>query len=267
MSQKGREVELAQKKRLRGGARTQLTRLLGKINPLLGDDGAGQDTKCLKQFNLQIEEYAERLKAIDKDILQLIRAVEDPEDLCAKDMNECQHYQEKANMTLFSLEEILEQRKRLTATFTIRLSPSRPSRRSESRETLDNRKKERARLPRLGPKKFNGKSDEWQEFWDSFDSSFHSNEELSKVDKFSYLKFLKQEPTRAIISGFQLTEENYESAVRLLQERYVKPVAIKRAHIQELENASPVYNERNIVRLCAFYDHVENAWNGGDGSA
>eukprot|EP00112_Aurelia_sp_Birch-Aquarium-sp1_P012754 Seg2686.8 transcript_id=Seg2686.8/GoldUCD/mRNA.D3Y31 product="hypothetical protein" protein_id=Seg2686.8/GoldUCD/D3Y31 len=97
MSQKEREIELAQKKRLRGGVRTQLTRLLGKINPFLDDDdGAGQDTKCLKQFNLQIEEYVQRLKALDTDILQLISAVEDSEDLCAKDMDESEHYQEKA---------------------------------------------------------------------------------------------------------------------------------------------------------------------------
>ena len=254
MSEKEKEVELAQKKRLRGGARTQLTRLLGKVNPLIDADGVGQDTKCLKQFILQIEEYVERLKTLDTDILELISAFDDSEDLCAKDMDESEHYREKANMTVLSLEEILEHRKRPTATMTIRSSPLR---RSESRETLDSGRKTRAKLPKLEPKKFNGKADQWQEFWDSFESSVHGNEELSKVDKFSYLKYLVQEPARAVISGFKLTEENYESAVRLLHERYAKPVAIKRAHIHELENTSPVYNERNIARLRAFYDHIE----------
>ena len=261
MSEKEKEAELAQKKRLRGGARTQLTRLFGKVNPLIDADGVGQDTKYLKQFILQIEEYVERLKTLDTDILELISACDDSEDLCVKDMDESEHYREKANMIVLSLEEILEQRKRPTATMTIRSSPLR---RSESRETLDSGRKTRAKLPKLEPKKFNGKADQWQEFWDSFESSVHGNEELSKVDKFSYLEYLVQEPARAVISGFKLTEENYESAVRLLHERYAKPVAIKRAHIHELENTSPVYNERNIGRLRAFYDHIETHVRGID---
>ena len=147
MSEKEKEAELAQKKRLTGGARTQLTRLLRKVNPLMDADGVGQDKKCLKQFILQIEEYVERLKTLDTDILELISAFDDSEDLCAKDMDESEHYQAKANITVLSLEEILEQRKRPTATMTIRSSPLR---RSESRETLDGGCKMRAKLPKLG---------------------------------------------------------------------------------------------------------------------
>ena len=163
MSEKEKEAELAQKKRLTGGARTQLTRLLRKVNPLMDADGVGQDTKCLKQFILQIEEYVERLKTLDTDILELISAFDDSEDLCAKDMDESEHYQAKANITVLSLEEILEQRKRPTATMTIRSSPLR---RSESRETLDGGCKMRAKLPKLGDVLLTGPYDifTWQDF-------------------------------------------------------------------------------------------------------
>ena len=95
-------------------------------------------------------------RVLDTDILELISAYDDSEDLCAKDMDESEHYRAKANMTVLSLEEILEQRKRPTATMTIRSSPLR---RSESREALDSGRKMRARLPKLEPKKFNGKAD------------------------------------------------------------------------------------------------------------
>ena len=38
-------------------------------------------------------------------------------------------------------------------------------------------------------KKFKGDVSKWQEFWDSFESSIHSNDCLSDVDKFNYLQY------------------------------------------------------------------------------
>ena len=56
---------------------------------------------------------------------------------------------------------------------------------SMSRET---KKTVRAKLPKLEVKKFGGKLQGWQEFWDSFDSTANQNEDLVDVDKFaSYL--------------------------------------------------------------------------------
>ena len=45
----------------------------------------------------------------------------------------------------------------------------------------------RARLPKLEVRKFNGRLQEWQGFWDSFSSAVHENQSLSKVDMFSYI--------------------------------------------------------------------------------
>ena len=42
----------------------------------------------------------------------------------------------------------------------------------------------RAKLPKLEVRHFNTKVDEWQEFWDGYESSIHSNPNLSDVDKF-----------------------------------------------------------------------------------
>ena len=46
-------------------------------------------------------------------------------------------------------------------------------------------KSARVKLPKLEVRKFNRKLHERQEFWDSFQSAFHTNESLSKLDKFS----------------------------------------------------------------------------------
>ena len=73
-------------------------------------------------------------------------------------------------------------------------------RRSESKESVPEslnsndttaslpRNAARIKLPKLEIKKFNGKLQEWSEFWDSFNSAIHSEQGLAKVDKFKYLR-------------------------------------------------------------------------------
>jgi len=98
-------------------------------------------------------------------------------------------------------------------------------------------------LPKVEVWKFNGKLGEWQEFWDSFESSIHLNDGLSNVDKFSYLRNLLLEPARSAIGGFALTSANYQAAVELLKKRYGKKIVVQRALVNELLNARPVFNE------------------------
>ena len=123
--------------------------------------------------------------------------------------------------------------------------------------TRDLSKTARVKLPKLEVRKFVGKLEEWQEFWDSFESAIHLNDSLSKVDKFSYLRGLLVGPARSAIVGFKLTSANYESAVELLKNRYGKKTAIQRAHVNELLNVQPVYNERDAQRLRSLYDFLE----------
>ena len=98
----------------------------------------------------------------------------------------------------------------------------------------------RVKLPRLEVQKFSGELEEWQEFWDSFESAIHSNDSLSKVDKFSYLRGLLLEPARSAIAGFALTSANYEAVVQLLKKRFRKKTAIQRSLVNELLNTRPV---------------------------
>ena len=71
----------------------------------------------------------------------------------------------------------------------------------------------RVKLLRLEVRKFSGKLEEWQEFWDPFESAIHSNDSLSKVDKFSYLRGLLLEPARSAIAGFALGHRNQDCSV------------------------------------------------------
>ena len=105
--------------------------------------------------------------------------------------------------------------------------------------------KARARLSKLEVKKFGGRINEWQEFWDSYQSAIHSNHSLSGVDKFSYLRGVLEGPANASIAGFALTEANYHAAIELLLRRFGKKIAIKRAHISEVLKVQPVCSDRD----------------------
>ena len=113
------------------------------------------------------------------------------------------------------------------------------------------------KLPKLETKKFSGRIEEWQEFWDSFESAIHTNTKLSSVDKFSYLRGLLMGGARTSIAGLALTSANYEAATEILKRRFGKKTAIERTHINDLLKAGPVQNDKNTSGLRKLYDTVE----------
>ena len=115
----------------------------------------------------------------------------------------------------------------------------------------------RARLPKLKTKRFTGKVEEWQEFWDSFESAIHTNLKLSPVDKFSYLRGLLVGAVRTSIAGLALTSANYEAAIDILKPRFGRKIAIDRAHVNDLFKVPSVYHEKDTVGLRRLYDTVE----------
>ena len=111
------------------------------------------------------------------------------------------------------------------------------------------------RLPKLELKKFDGDILKWQEFWDTYESTIHNNPSLEKVDKFKYLKCqLVGRPIDAL-AGLDITNDNYDTAIDMLQERYGKLHIIIEAHYSKLANISPP--TYNTISLRTFYDTTE----------
>ena len=92
----------------------------------------------------------------------------------------------------------------------------------------------KARLPKLELHKFKGNVINWTSFWDSFKSAVHENASLLKIDKFNYLHTLLEGAASRVIQGLPLMEDNYDTAVSMLQERFGNPQAIISVHMDEL---------------------------------
>ena len=253
--------ELLKLKKIRGGHRGYTSKIIGRI------EQADDDEKSLKQIEMQLQEKLEVLGTLDKQILALVTEKElakeetedtEDEDECLKEIEESGGVKEKINMALLTIQEKLTQKEQR---FGMRRSESQISVDSLN-STSSQVRKVRAKLPKLELTKFSGRPQDWQEFWDGFVSAVHGNEELSTVDKFAYLKHYLADSAKKVISGFELTERNYDAALELLQERFAKPSLIRKAHIKDLMNLPVVFSERNVTKMRELYDSIETHFRG-----
>ena len=115
----------------------------------------------------------------------------------------------------------------------------------------------KVRLPKLQLPSFDGNFKDWSAFWDSFDSAINSNQSLTPIERFSYLRASLRGSAVATINGLSLSSANYEAAVALLKERYGDPQKIINAHMDALVNLPIVENARDLKAVRHLYDEVE----------
>ena len=112
-------------------------------------------------------------------------------------------------------------------------------------------------LPKLEIKPFDGQSDLWSEFYDNFECTIHQNNSLSNVQKMSYLKSFLRGSALAVISNFKLTNENYNTALDLLKERFDNKQLQITIHMKNLLKIPTVSDLKDISQLRLVYDNIE----------
>ena len=116
------------------------------------------------------------------------------------------------------------------------------------------------RLPTLDLPTYSGDVLLWQTFWESFESTVHSNPALTNIQKFNYLKSQLRDDAERCISGLSLTHANYDQAIFLLRDRFGQHSKIIDAHMQKLiDLPSPTLS---LSSLRIFYDKIETSIRG-----
>ena len=181
--------------------------------------------------------------ALDTKILQ---AIENDEEIEAE---------------VLQAEEVASSISTVKAKITSRLSSIAPSSKTTSRTPITlstERRMEHDKvtyLPQLDLSQFTGNSLFWQSFWDCFEAAVHSNRSLTGVQKLNYLRARLQGDTARLITGFQLTNANYEHSIALLKERFGQPYKQIDAHMQALIDLPSPSNSLSSLR--EFYDSTE----------
>lgn len=91
-------------------------------------------------------------------------------------------------------------------------------------------------LPKLQIPAFHGDILEWSSFKDTFDSAIGNNPDLSKVQKFTYLKTLVKGEALRHIADLTLTDANYDIAYQQLHDRYQNKRKITMALLDRLRS-------------------------------
>ncbi|XP_060804991.1 uncharacterized protein LOC106132978 [Amyelois transitella] len=97
-----------------------------------------------------------------------------------------------------------------------------------------------AKLPQIQLPKFSGSYEEWQAFYDMFQSLIHQNSNLSAVQKLHYLKSSLSGEPENLLKNLSTTDINYEEAWKQLTRRYNN----KRFNCNEI--LKRLFSQRNL---------------------
>ncbi|GFY55560.1 integrase catalytic domain-containing protein [Trichonephila inaurata madagascariensis] len=101
-------------------------------------------------------------------------------------------------------------------------------------------------LPKLSNQKFYGEMSQWLTFWNSFESAIHKNTSLDKISKFNYLKAFLGGSALQTVEGFAITSENYDSAIKMLENRFGNKEILINTHMNRILNISPFKNSNDV---------------------
>lgn len=111
-------------------------------------------------------------------------------------------------------------------------------------------------LPKLDTPKYSGKYEDWNSFIDLFTALIDKNLQLSKVQKFVYLKTSLEKEPLTLINNLQLTEANYDIALNLLKKRYDNNLIIINSHLKGLFDMSQM-TKGDSFQMRAFLTNVK----------
>ncbi|GBN01000.1 hypothetical protein AVEN_260942-1 [Araneus ventricosus] len=113
------------------------------------------------------------------------------------------------------------------------------------------------KLPRLNISIFSGNCSDWLNFWNSFEVAIHKNDSLSKIEKFAYLKTYLLGTALAAVSGFAITDQNYDSSIALIKERFGRSDLVISCHMNKLLITESVKSASNVTALRKMYDELQ----------
>ena len=118
-------------------------------------------------------------------------------------------------------------------------------------------KPKKINLPKLQLPSFDGNPLEWITFWECFQSTIGSDEDLNDIDKFKYLRSYLSGAAYAAVDGLSISNENYKEAVKLLLAQFGSKQVIKSSFMHTLRRLPAVKSLEDIKGLRLLYDETE----------
>ena len=231
-------VDVKQQIRIRGAHRAYVSKLLKRVPEVAPDD-----EEQIELLRISLKGKLSVLEDLDKSILELVekRNIDN-------EIEESEGIKDEIHLNLLKMDSLLKELK----------TPAQPSEHSPVSTTSQatGSMSHSTKLLKLVLKKFSGDPKTWQEWWDSFKVAVHENG-ISDVEKFNHLRSLVEGAAYATIAGLSLTEENYKTAIDLLQERFAQKQTIISSHMDAMLKLNSVSTMADIKKIRQIYDQVE----------
>ena len=190
------------------------TTLLNKVKPQSFDLSATpRDNFKISQLKRSLEEKLQTLTKCDEEILSLVPEGDIEEEIVRAD---------KIKERLYNALSLLESSSQM-ASYPTNASPVaiEPSTATDSPDVDPGSPRgAKVRLPKISLPRFSGDPLKWTTFWDPYQSVIHLNPDISKVDKFNYLRSLLDHTALDSIDGLTLSSANYQQAIDILSKRF-----------------------------------------------
>jgi hypothetical protein len=226
-------------KRKRTAQRKVLKGLSVKAREFMAETFTDDIKREIEALMKTLSDKEQIVKSLDAEILDVIKVEE-----IEQDVDEATNFEVETSKAISEINSYL---KKHTSAEVSELSFS--SRFSE---------KPKVNLPKIIIKKFNGNPILWQQFYDTFDATINKCEQLSDIQKFTYLQGYLEGPALKCIEGMTLSNENYIQALKLLKERYGNPQLVISSHMSKLLKLEKVNNSKNVKELRNLYDRIES---------
>lgn len=157
--------------------------------------------KCMAKLKLytdklemQSDKVASVLSELEPENIELLSKIaEEDESLCSESIDchldlknlkqDILKEEEKSSLELKEMMAIQQEFQKLVVTQMKQQQDF-----YERQEKKETDKTTSVKLPKLEMRSYNGDKLKWHEFWDSFNTSVHSNKNISAIQKFNYLK-------------------------------------------------------------------------------
>ena len=233
-------AELKKKLSVRKGHISHVKRLITEYNDIKGLDKERIDKNKLKTIKLTVQAKQSVIANLSDEIWSLY----EEENQLEKDMDDMNDLTDSIDYFVTSITEFI--------------SCFEKDDRAESvLSTATTVTENRVKLPKIEIKRFDGDELNWRPFWDQFQSTINKNETLTDIDKFCYLRNLLNEKALECIKGLSLTEGNYATALKLLDERYGNKQVLVSRYMDVFVKIEKVKSLNDVARLRKLYDSVE----------
>ena len=229
----------------RSTARTAVTKLITRSENLLLSTVEETDFDTLNETLELLLDKEKLLLSLDSEIDDLINDKNEYE----KEVKSVEEYSEKIISMKFKIKNRLKK-----CHVTVKSDDKNCSSEISKNET---KSVSAVKLPKLSIDKFSGDCSQFLDFFNCFTNAIDNNESLTKIEKFQFLKSLLIGPAYNVVAGFELNEDNYDSCLKMLKDRYGNRDMIISCHMNKILNLEPVKSENNIKALRKLYDSCE----------